>query len=77
MVCSNNCQHGYAMSALVVAIASLYSLGCYSLASIHGRLAAIGTSTTASYLGVIEGCSAEGLPIVESMSELNLVSRPS
>ena len=65
------------MSALVVAIASLYSLSYYSLESIHGRLAAIGTSTTASYLGVIGGYSVEGLPIVESMSELNLVSRPS
>ena len=76
MVCSNNCQHGYAMPALV-AIASLYSPSCYNLASIHGRLAAIGTSTTASYLGVIEGCSIEELPIVESMIELNLVSHPS
>lgn len=65
------------MPALVVAIASLYSPGCYSLVSIHDRLAAISTSTIASYLGVIEGCSAVGLPIVESMSELNLVSHPS
>ena len=77
MVCSSNCQHGCAMSALVVAIASLYSPGCYSLESIHGRLAAISTSTTTSYLGVIKGCSAVGLLIVESMSELNLVSHPS
>lgn len=77
MVCSSNCQHGYVKSVLVVAIINLYSPDCYSLESIHARLAATSTSAIASCLGVIEGCSAVGLPVVGSVTELNLVFHPS